>query len=85
MPWSPLLYEKEILSDLLQHSIGDIIRVEQLHKIMMIRTRMISSKSIGSSIRAFEILGYLKSEMDGTFKIMPMRIEARLKELEGSG
>ena len=82
MPWSPLLYEKQILKEILANSRNGKITVSELYKIMMRETKMIGEKSLANSIKAFETLGYVRKGDDGiTFDVLTDNIEIRLIKL----
>jgi len=82
MPWSPLLYEKEMLEQILQESKNNLISVEKLHAIIMRTTKLVGTKGIANTIRALEKLGYIKLRSDGYFNVFNETIEKRLVELE---
>mgnify|MGYP001610689131 CR=1 FL=1 len=83
MPWSALLYEKQILKEILNNTVNGEITNTALYKIMMRETKMTSNKSISNSIHAFETLGYIKSGDDGIhLKVNMDEIDIRLIKLE---
>jgi len=82
MPWSPLLYEKDILEEILEKEKDGKISVDQLHTIIMRATKLVGSKGIANTIRALEKLGYIKLRSDGYFNVFTKEIEKRLIELE---
>jgi|UniRef100_A0A7C4NSS7 hypothetical protein len=81
MPWSPLLYEKDILKDILeitQNENRDYITLMELRRIIILRTRVIGEKTIKNTIKALEDLGYIKLNTDGTFTVNKETITKRL-------
>jgi hypothetical protein len=83
MPWSPLIYEKEMLVRIKTETASDeTISVDKLHKIVMLETKLIGIKGITNTIKAFERLGYIKLGNDGRFNVNLTTIETRLFELD---
>ena len=78
MPWSPLLYKKEILTDILSEMVDGKISTDQLFKIIMKRTLMVGTRSIKNTIKALETLGYIRLRGDGWFEV---NVELCEKEL----
>jgi hypothetical protein len=68
MPWSILLYEKQILTDILANmNEQNYITVDMLHRIFMERTKIVSPKSLKNAIIVFQNLGYIKLLENGYF------------------
>ena len=81
MPWSPLLYEKEILLDILmicQKNNRDFVTINELQAIVMRRTRMTSEKTLKNTLKALETLGYISHRPDGYFDVNKDEIQKRL-------
>jgi hypothetical protein len=82
MPWSPLLYEKEILTEIQEKQKNNLISVDTLTLIIMRTTKLVGPKGIKNTIKALETLGYIKLRPDGWFDVNTMLIEKRLFDLE---
>lgn len=83
MPWSPLLYEKQILESIMRNITEDNkISSTALHRIMMRETKMIGNTSLSNAIRAFSTLGYIEPCGDGIlFNVFVDNIAIRLMQL----
>ena len=69
MPWSPLLYTKQIFENLKRKGFENEVHLMELRRAIMQETKLVKSESISNTIRAFEELGYISRTGDNIFKI----------------
>jgi len=81
MPWSPLMYTKEIFKDLAERGYTNQVTTETLWAAIMRKTNLVRGETLANVVRAFKRLGYIKEKGVNIWEINWDVLESEFKEV----
>jgi len=81
MPWSPLMYTKEIFKDLAERGYTNQVTTEILWAAIMRKTNLVRTETLANVVKAFKRLGYIELVDNNVWRINWDLLESEFKEV----